>query len=212
MYFFDLDGTVLDSNGVWGAIDRQFLGRFGVEQVPADYTDYVTHHSFPEAAAYTRSRYAHSLTEEEIMETWRAMAAEAYGGQLPLKPGVRDFLDRAGAAGIRCAMVTSCLPELCASALEGHGLTEYFEAVFTTRELELEKRERALYLEVARRCGVRPEDCTLFEDSPVNCLAAHEAGWRVFGMYDPLFADRREEFEPACGKEGYPFSFLSPLP
>ena len=31
MYFFDLDGTLLDSNGIWLDIDVDFLGRFGVE-------------------------------------------------------------------------------------------------------------------------------------------------------------------------------------
>ena len=29
MYFFDLDGTLLDSNGIWLDIDIEFLGRRG---------------------------------------------------------------------------------------------------------------------------------------------------------------------------------------
>ena len=41
MLFFDLDGTLLDSNGVWLDIDVEFLGRQGISPVPADYTDYV---------------------------------------------------------------------------------------------------------------------------------------------------------------------------
>ena len=41
MYFFDLDGTLLDSNGVWLDIDIEFLGRHGISPVPEDYTDYV---------------------------------------------------------------------------------------------------------------------------------------------------------------------------
>ena len=45
MYFFDLDGTLLDSNGIWLDIDIEFLGRRGISPVPEDYTDYVTHHS-----------------------------------------------------------------------------------------------------------------------------------------------------------------------
>ena len=49
MLFFDLDGTLLDSNGVWLDIDVEFLGRQGISPVPADYTDYVAHHSAPDA-------------------------------------------------------------------------------------------------------------------------------------------------------------------
>ena len=42
MYFFDLDGTLLDSNGIWLDIDRDFLARHGISPVPEDYTEYVT--------------------------------------------------------------------------------------------------------------------------------------------------------------------------
>lgn len=34
MYFFDLDGTLLDSNGIWLDIDRDFLARHGISPVP----------------------------------------------------------------------------------------------------------------------------------------------------------------------------------
>ena len=30
MLFFDLDGTLLDSNGIWLEIDIEFLGRHGI--------------------------------------------------------------------------------------------------------------------------------------------------------------------------------------
>ena len=50
MFFFDLDGTLLDSTSVWTDIDVAFLGSHGISPVPEDYTDYVTHHSAPDAA------------------------------------------------------------------------------------------------------------------------------------------------------------------
>lgn len=93
MYFFDLDGTLLDSNGIWLDIDIEFLGRRGISPVPEDYTDYVTHHSAPDAARYTRERFSLPETPEEIMEGWMSMARSAYAHTLPLKPGVPAFLD-----------------------------------------------------------------------------------------------------------------------
>ena len=29
MYLFDLDGTLIDSNGIWAEVDRTFLARRG---------------------------------------------------------------------------------------------------------------------------------------------------------------------------------------
>jgi hypothetical protein len=46
----------------------------------------------------------------------------------------------------------------------------------------------------------------------VYLAAAKEAGWRVYGVADPIFAGREEEFSALCGPEGYPFSFFGPLP
>ena len=67
MYFFDLDGTLLDSNGVWLEIDIEFLGRHGIHPVPEDYTEFVTHNSFGASAIYTKERFGLSLSTQEIV-------------------------------------------------------------------------------------------------------------------------------------------------
>ncbi len=212
MYFFDLDGTLLDSNGIWLDIDVEFLHRHGVDPVPEDYTDYVTHHTFHDSAEYTRRYFHLSLTAEEIVAEWRDMAHRAYARQLELKPGARAFLERAIGAGRRCALLTSCMPDLCRAALDCHRLFPLLERVFTTAELGLEKRDPALYRQVAGLCGEVEKDCVLFDDSPVYCAAAKEAGWQICGVPDPLFAHRMEEMAALCGVERFPFSFSQPLP
>ncbi|MGI5963478.1 MAG: HAD family hydrolase [Lawsonibacter sp.] len=212
MYFFDLDGTILDSNGIWLDIDLTFLGQHGVHTVPADYTDYVTHHAFFDSAAYTRRYFHLPLTEEEIIAAWHALAQDAYATTLPLKPDVREFLLRANQAGKRCALLTSCMPRLCQAALSRHNLLSLFESVFTTAQLGQEKRDPELYRQVAALCQESPENCILFDDSPVYCTAAQQAGWQVYGVADPIFADRVEEMAQLCGPERFPFSFSSPLP
>ena len=212
MYFFDLDGTLLDSNGVWLEIDVAFLAGQGISPVPPEYTDYVTGHSFQDAAAYTKDYFHLSLSCEEIIAIWQQMALAAYAERLELKPGALDFLQRAARAQIRCALLTSCIPRLCRAALGRHGLDSMLERVFTTAELGLEKQDGALYRHVSELCGVAPADCVLFDDSPMCCRAAREAGWQVFGMADPLFAHRAAELAELCGPERFPFSFSQPLP
>ena len=107
MLFFDLDGTLLDSNGVWLDIDVEFLGRQGISPVPADYTDYVAHHSAPDAARYTKERFGLPHSPQEILDAWMELAREAYAHTLPLKPGAKEFLLRCHQAGERMAVLTS---------------------------------------------------------------------------------------------------------
>ena len=129
MLFFDLDGTLLDSNGVWLDIDVEFLGRQGISPVPADYTDYVAHHSAPDAARYTKERFGLPHSPQEILDAWMELAREAYAHTLPLKPGAKEFLLRCHQAGERMAVLTSCMPPLCQAALERHGLLPLLERV-----------------------------------------------------------------------------------
>ena len=183
MYFFDLDGTLLDSNGIWLDIDRDFLARHGISPVPEDYTEYVTHHSFPDAAAYTRRRFGLDMPEEDICRAWLDMALEAYSHQLPLKPGAGEYVRRAHERGERCALLSSCMPELCRAALAHHGLTDCFSHILTAAELGLEKRNPALYRHAAERCGVPNGDCVLFDDSSLACAAALK-GIEIFERED----------------------------
>lgn len=198
MLFFDLDGTLLDSNGVWLDIDVEFLGRQGISPVPADYTDYVAHHSAPDAARYTKERFGLPHSHQDILDAWLELAREAYAHSLPLKPGAKEFLIRCHGAGERMAVLTSCMPPLCQAALERHGLLPLLEGVLTTKELGLEKRDPALYRAAAERFGVAAADCLLFEDAPDYCAAARQAGWTVAGVRDPLFQEREEELRTVC--------------
>ena len=209
MYFFDLDGTLLDSNGIWLDIDRDFLARHGISPVPEDYTEYVTHHSFPDAAAYTRRRFGLDIPEEDICQAWLDMALDAYSHQLPLKPGAGEFVRRAHAQGEHCALLSSCMPELCRAALAHHGLTDCFSHILTASELGLEKRDPVLYRRAAEQCGVPNGDCVLFDDSPLACAAARKAGWQVYGVTDPIFAHNGAEMGKVC--HVYPFDFSLPL-
>ena len=53
---FDLDGTLLDSLGVWADIDRAFLAQRGFE-IPADYVSSIRGLSFLQTAQYTKERF-----------------------------------------------------------------------------------------------------------------------------------------------------------
>ena len=198
MLFFDLDGTLLDSNGIWLEIDIEFLGRHGIAPVPEDYTDYVAHHGAEESAVYTRRRFGLTESEGEILQAWKDMAREAYASRLPLKPGAGEFLARCRQAGYSMALLTSCMPQLCRAALAHHGLEGVFAQVVTTQELGLEKRDPEFYRRAAALCHGEVGESILFEDAPNYCAAARKAGLSVAGVADPLFEARREEFQASC--------------
>ena len=74
---FDLDGTLLDSMGVWDQVDIDFLTKRGIE-VPADYMGKVAAMQFRQIAEYTIARFGLPDTPEALMQEWDDMVRVAY--------------------------------------------------------------------------------------------------------------------------------------
>ena len=196
---FDLDGTLLDSVGLWADIDREFLGSYGFS-VPDDYMDAVMSLTFRETAEYTIRRFGLRDTPEAIMERWTQMAREAYANSVPLKPGVKELLALLKEEGLRIGLATACLEGLFLPSLQRHGIYAAFDAFITTHEVGSGKETPAIYRLAAQRLGVPEKRCVVFEDVYSCSRSAKEAGMTVFGVYDSHAACDRPRMESLCDR------------
>lgn len=196
LLLLDMDGTLIDSNGIWKDVDIRFLERRGMEYSKA-YYEGVAHTIFPLAAKFTKEFCSLEESCEEIMQEWMELAKGLYS-TVSIKPGVREFLQQCRTEGKRMALVTSSVPEHCHTAMQHLGLIDYFESITFAQELGLEKKDPAIWLTVAERHGVAPENCTVFDDSLSACKGAKAAGMHVVGVYDSFFAADEEAMCSFC--------------
>ncbi len=196
MYIFDLDGTLLDSNGLWQEVDRAFLTSRGLTPT-REYELGLYGLIFPTAASYTREFYHLEESAASIMSDWEELAAELYS-QAPLKPGAAALLEQYRAAEEPMAVFTACRPRLCRLALEHHDITGYFSQVIYAEEIGLDKHDRRCFTCLSELLGVAPGECVLIDDSPSNCLTARAAGMRTVGVYDRAHNVPQEDFKAAC--------------
>ena len=59
---------------------------------------------------------------------------------------------------------------------KGLGINDFFEEVFLSYELGVEKPAPEIFHIVAERLGAQPEDILFLDDSDVNCQAARDCG------------------------------------
>lgn len=196
MFFFDMDGTLIDSNRVWKEVDERFLARRGIPYTRA-YYEGVAHTILPLAAQFTREFCHLEESCQEIMDEWMDMAKDIYA-HVTVKPGVRAYLKQCRTEGRRLGVVTSSVPEHCHTALQRLGLEKYFESITFAQQLGLEKKDPQVWLEAARKSGVQPESCTIFDDSLSACRGARAARMRVVGVYDSFFARDEREMRSFC--------------
>ena len=206
MLIFDLDGTLIDSNGVWMEVDKTFLARHGLEYSQA-YRDGVAHSILQNCAVFTKDLFHMEESCEEIIAEWMDLAKDAYD-HVPLKPHVRAYLDRCREAGHRMAVFTACVPEHCRTAMENHNLAPYFEKVIYAQELGEDKKSPAIFRHVARLLGVAPRECVFFDDSLAACKGAKAAGMTVVGIRDDCFSGAEADMRELCDRYIHDFGEL----
>lgn len=196
MLIFDLDGTLIDSNGVWVEVDKIFLARRNAPYTK-EYYEGVAHTILTNCAIFTKEYLNLSESCEEIIAEWMELAQGQYN-DVPLKPGVRAYLERCREAGHRMVIFTASVPEHCRVAIENHGLAPYFEKIIYAQELGVDKKSPAIFRRVAEMLQVSPRDCVLFDDSLSACKAAKAAGMTVVGVHDPVFRDSEPDMRELC--------------
>ncbi|MCI6215555.1 MAG: HAD family phosphatase [Mollicutes bacterium] len=189
---FDLDGTLIDSMNVWSDIDKEF---FKMHDLPfeEDYQKEIGHKGLKEIAAYTKTRYNLKESEDEIVTIWLDMAKEAYAYKIPLKEGVKSFLEYLQSKNIKMGIATSNSLELTELVLKHHDIYKYFSKVVTVNELKTNKGSPDIYLHISDSFGLVPSECIVFEDLLTGIKTAKKAGYKVVGVKEISSLDKEKE-------------------
>ena len=189
---FDLDGTLVDSMWIWEQIDIDYLKGLGYE-MPDNLRSEICHLSFEQRAHYFKNKFNISNTIEEIMEVWHNMAYNHYANNVNLKPGAREFILTLKKAGIKIALATSNSTHLLEVCLKNNGIYNLFDIITTTDEVSRGKNYPDIYLLTAKKLGISPEDCMVFEDILPAVQGATAAGMKVVAVYDESSAQDKEQ-------------------
>ena len=196
MLLFDLDGTLIDSNGVWVAVDECFLSRRGLRPTP-EYCHTVGHSILPVAAQFTQDYYGLTDTPEAIMAEWLELGREAYERHIPLKPGAGELVRQLHKKGVPLCIATASTEGQAVGAMRHFGLADCFSFVLSCTRYGGKNRPD-IFLEVARRFNLRPEEILLVEDSLYSVRTAHQAGFGTAGVADTSAETERAAMEQTC--------------
>ena len=183
---FDLDGTLTDSMWIWDTVILHWLERrqLRCDAVVSDLTDATMCMTFDESAKYIVRHLGLDMPAAAVAGEWKSMLIDDYRMCIPLKEGVRDFLRRLSSDGIRMCVATSNFREACAAVLEAHKINNYFDFIITSDEVGKNKNSPDIYLTSAKKMGLTPRECMVFEDITPAVCAAKSAGFQTTGVYD----------------------------
>jgi len=177
---FDLDGVLIDSEGVWADVRRQFTTEHGGRWEPDSQTRMMGMSS-PEWAEYMHDELGVDLEPDEISAGVVDEMASRYRAHLPLLPGAADAVRRL-AERWPLAVASSANRPLIDLVLDEADLAACFPVTLSTEEVGRGKPAPDVYLEAARRLAVSAERCAGVEDSANGLRALHAAGMRVIAV------------------------------
>lgn len=170
---FDCDGTLVDTLPVYARAWGVEFATSGVEMAP-DW--YWARSGFSEVAILDAFEQDHSVTLDR--ERASATTQRAFLEHIAELREIAAIaaIARAHHSMLPMAVASSGWKSIVVPSLEAAGLTGLFDTVVTIDDVALAKPDPDLFLEAARRLGVDPADCLVFEDSPQGLEAARRAG------------------------------------
>ena len=177
--FFDLDGTLIDTESIAAASGIAAFAAHGHRVDPA-FMHSLIGKDEPTSAGILRAALP-GADLDAVGRLWRAGFDAGVARGLPLKPGAAAVL--AGSALPR-VLVTSSGRDGAHRKLAVAGLGGAFAHVVTLDDVSAAKPAPDPYLLAARLLGVAPARCLVFEDSETGAESAHRAGCVVVQVPD----------------------------
>lgn len=187
-FLFDLDGTLIDSMPHHHDAWVEWHARRGRSIDAASFFGATAGRSNAEILADMFPQLSageHGAMADEKEAIYRQFAAS----RLALVAGAQDFIERARRAGLRLAVCTASTPENMALAFAHFPIDRWVETVVSPADGVRGKPHPDLFLEAARRLGVEPRRCIVFEDAPLGVEGARRAGMSAVALTTTLPPD-----------------------
>ena len=182
---FDMDGTLIDSMGFWKNLASEYLASKGIHEIPEDILEAIKPMTMSESAALFKQRFSLSGDVEAQMN---GMMDEHYRRDIPLKPGVLEYLQRLHQKGVRMCVASATAEHLMESCLTRLGVRPYFEFLLSCETVGENKHSPRIFHEAARRLGAAPGKIAIYEDALYAVRTAKTAGFYVAGVCDEASA------------------------
>lgn len=189
---FDMDGLLLDTEGIYSEVTQIVVERYG-RTYDWSIKQHIIGRGAQDLAEYIVKALDLPITGQEFLKAREPLMAGYFSKALAM-PGAEALVRHLKAHNIPIAVGTSST-----SSGFGHKTTLHrewfalFDTIVTADDPEVGAAKPApdIFLTAARRLGVAPQDCLVFEDSPFGVTAAKAASMTAIAVPDAAMPDSK---------------------
>lgn len=168
----------------WKNLPGEYLESKGVDHIPREIIEKIKVMTMTESAALFIEEFNLQGTPETVAAEMNAMMDEHYKGDIPLKSGVKEYLDSLHEKGVEMCVASATAEHLMEACLSRVGVMKYFKFLLSCETVGVGKHKPDVYFEAAKSLSAKPCDTAVYEDAIYAADTAKKAGFYVIGVYD----------------------------
>lgn len=207
---FDMDGTLIDSIGIWNDIDKELIQTLGT--VPMDNVDIGKQRdtklkeyrkcadAYLEYCSFLKKKYNMANSKEEIKQSRYEIANNYLKEKIDYKPNADTLLKYLKEKGYILAVATTTnehsidiYKNFNNNIIKKAKLEDIFSVIYSKNDVEKIKPDAEVHYKILKKLNVQPNECLVVEDSLVGIEAANNANIEVVAIYDKYSDCDREK-------------------
>ena len=199
LVIFDLDGTLIDSNGVHNELDIELVRTFGEtknsEEILKERDEILKNNKtgdiYLNYCGFLKIKYNLDLSKEEILQ-YRRDLSKKFAMNIKYKPDADRFIKYLKNQNIKLALATVSRRETIDIYVNENenmrnkcNLEKYFDYIVTKDDVKLKKPNPEVYNKIINKFKIEDSSkCLVVEDSLTGVMAAKNANLDVIVVYD----------------------------
>jgi len=175
---FDLDGTLIDNEGVYDRAFCAVLKKRGISCAEASHVPGIG----------VKENWEKMVNRGVISEDPQVLTTETYEFYLKnlsdifVRPGVREVMYYLKVKGVKRILATSTGADVASRVVGTMGITHHFDSLTFGDEVPRRKPAPDLFLKALEKEDIYPEESLVIEDAPAGVEAAKAAGAPVVAI------------------------------
>lgn len=198
---FDMDGTLIDSVGIWNKTDEILIAKLSNSEVKTipniqQFRDGFlaqckSDHIYREYCDLLRQKYNSKMSVQEVADLRDEIADTYTKNQVDYKPNADKVLHKLKDMGYILALATTTTNNQLnnyryhnKNIIEKADIKDIFQIILTQDDVKEKKPNSEVHKKIMESLNVEPSECLIIEDSLIGVKAAKNAGIEVAVMYD----------------------------
>lgn len=198
---FDMDGTLINSIGIWNDIDEELIKTIGngeidnidiAKQRDEKLKEYSkSEDAYLEYCDFLKNKYNANISKEEIKKLRYEIAENYLREKVKYKPNAEKVLKYLKEKGFILAIATTTnehtieiYKKYNKNIIDKANLEDIFSIIYSKNAVKNLKPNPEVHYKILKELTLKPEECLIIEDSIIGVEAANNANIDVVAIYD----------------------------